>query len=286
MAKKTIVTAALTGAMTPKDINPYIPLTPEQIAEDAYNCWKAGAAIVHLHMRDDEGLGTMDKAKFAQTVKLIRAHEDCDVIINCTSSGSAKPLPQEARMEHFREIPEIEMGSYDAGTMNWGCGMVFDNNPKFLEQLSQCYIDNGVLPEIEIFDMGMIGNSKFYQKKGLLPTPAYFQFVLGVLGGMDATVENLQYLVQHIPAGSKWSAFGIGAGHMPIMFAALAMGADGIRVGLEDNVIMGKDENGERIMATNVKLVERAVLAVKAFGNEPATPAEAREILGIPQLKR
>ena len=189
-------------------------------------------------------------------------------------------------MEHFREIPEIEMGSYDAGTMNWGCGMVFDNNPKFLEQLSQCYIDNGVVPEVEIFDMGMLGNAKYYAKKNLLPNPTYFQFVLGVLGGMDATIENLQYLVQHLPAGSKWSAFGIGAGHLPIMFAALAMGADGIRVGLEDNVIMGKDENGQRILATNVKLVERAVNAVKAFGNEPATPAEAREILGIPQLKR
>ena len=103
---------------------------------------------------------------------------------------------------------------------------------------------------------------------------------------MEASIDNLQYLVQHLPAGSKWSAFGIGAGHLPIMFAALAMGADGIRVGLEDNVIMGKDENGQRILATNVKLVERAVTAVTAFGNEPATPAEAREILGIPQLKR
>lgn len=286
MAKKIIVTAALTGAMTPKELNPYIPLTPEEIAEDAYKCWKAGAAIVHLHMRDDEGQGTMDKAKFAETVRLIRAHEDCDVVINCTSSGSAKPVTAEQRMEHFETIPEIEMGSYDAGTINWGCGMVFDNNPKFLEKLSNCYIEKEIVPEIEIFDMGMLGNAKYYIKKELLPNPAYFQFVLGVLGGMEATVENLQYLVQHLPAGSHWSAFGIGAGHLPIMFAALALGCDGIRVGLEDNVIMGKDENGKRILATNVALVERAVNAVKAFSCEVATPAEAREILGIKPLVR
>jgi len=286
MAKKIIVTAALTGAVTPKELNPSIPLTPAEIAEDAYNCWKAGAAIVHLHMRDDAGEGTMDREKFAEAVRLIRAHKDCDVIVNCTSSGSKIPLTSEQRMEHFKTIPEIEMGSYDAGTINWGCGLVFDNNPQFLEMLGQCYIDHSVVPEIEIFDMGMLGNAKFYMKKNLLPTPAYFQFVLGVLGGMEATVENLQYLVSHLPAGSKWSAFGIGAGHLPIMFAALALGADGIRVGLEDNVIMGKDDNGQRILATNVALVERAVNAVKAFGSQPATPAEAREILGIPPLQR
>ncbi len=281
MTKKTIITAALTGAVTPKELNPYIPLTPSEIAEDAYNCWKAGAAIVHLHMRDDEGFGTMDKEKFAETIKLIRKHKDCDVVINCTSSGSTKPLTPEQRMEHFNSIPEIEIGSYDAGTMNWGCAMVFENNPKFLEQLSQCYIDQQIVPEIEIFDMGMMGNAKYYIKKNLLPDPAYFQFVLGVLGGMDATVENLQFLVKNLPPGSRWSAFGIGLGHLPIMFASLALGADGIRVGLEDNVIMGKDEEGNKILATNVKLVKRAVDAVKAFGNVPATPDEARKILGI-----
>lgn len=286
MPKKTIITAALTGAVTPKELNPYIPLSPAEIAEDAYKCWKAGAAIVHLHMRDDEGNGTMDREKFAETVKLIRAYEDCDVVINCTSSGSKKPLTAEQRMEHFNSIPEIEMGSYDAGTMNWGCALVFDNNPAFLEKLSQCYIDNQIIPEIEIFDLGMIGNSKYYMKKGLLPRFPYFQFVLGVLGGMEATVENLQYLVKHLPEGSRWSAFGIGAGHLPIMFASLALGADGIRVGLEDNVVMGKDADGNRILATNVKLVERAVNAVRAFGNEVASSAEAREILGIKAFER
>ena len=125
----------------------------------------------------------------------------------------------------------------------------------------------------------------YYVTKGLVKTPVYYQFVLGVLGGLEATPENLLNLVQHIPEGSLWSAFGIGAGHMPIMYTALALGGH-IRVGLEDNVVYGKDENGEKIMATNVMLVERAVRAVKDFGNDVATPAEAREILGIKPFVR
>lgn len=285
MAKKTIITAALTGAVTPKELNPSIPLTPAEIAEDAYNCWKAGAAIVHLHMRDDAGEGTMDREKFAEAVRLIRAHEDCDVVVNCTSSGSKIPLADEQRMEHFETIPEIEMGSFDAGTMNWGCQMVFDNSPRFLEKLCDCYQRNDVKPELEIFDRGMLTNVKYYVGKDMLKTPLYCQCVLGVLGGLEATPENLLNLVQHMPEGTVWSAFGIGAGHMPILYTALALGGH-LRVGLEDNVIMGRDESGKKILATNVKLVERAVNAVRCYGNEVATPAEAREILGIKPFVR
>lgn len=275
--QKVIITAALTGAVTPSGYQ--IPETPEQIAEDAYACWKAGAAVVHLHMRDDNGFGAMDAKKFKKTIELIRAHKDCDVIINCTSSGAAHPTDEE-RMQHFKEIDEIEMGSYDAGTFNWMPNVVFMNSPEFLEQLGQLYIDRGIKPEIEIFDSGMLGITEFYVKKGKLPSPCHYQFVLGVPGGMPATVENLLYLKNHIPEGSTWSAFGVGAGHLPIMFATLALGGN-IRVGLEDNVVYGKDAEGNKIMATNVMLVERAVKAVELYGKQVATPAEAREILGI-----
>lgn len=277
---KVIITAALTGAVTPKDLNPNMPLTPQEIADDAYRCWKAGAAIVHLHMRDDQGLGTMDKNKFKETVQKIREHKDCDVIINCTSSGSVTPVTAEQRMEHFVEIPEIEMGSYDAGTINWGCNFVFDNNPQFLEKLGKTYLEHDVKPEIEVFDMGMIGNANYYMKQGSLKAPAYYQFVLGVLGGMEATVENLLYLKNHLPEGAMWSAFGIGVNHLPILFAALALGGN-IRVGLEDNVYYSKG-----VLASNLSLVQRAVDAVKVFGKEPATSAEAREMLGIKPLVR
>jgi uncharacterized protein (DUF849 family) len=276
MADKVFITAALTGAWATKEMNEHLPITPEEIAEDAYQCWKAGAAIVHLHMRDDNGEGTMDPAKYAETIKLIRAHKDCDVIINCTSSGSKIPLKDEQRMIHFRENSEIQMGSYDAGTMNWGCNVVFENSPSFLEKLGNCYNENSIRPELEIFDVGMLGNVNHYVKKGILKDPLCIQFVLGVLGGMDATVDNLMHLVRVKPEGAKWSAFGIGKDHLPIMYAALALGADGVRVGLEDNLMYSRN-----IKATNVSLVERAVKVIKNFDKQIATPAETREILGI-----
>jgi uncharacterized protein (DUF849 family) len=157
------------------------------------------------------------------------------------------------------------------------------NTPQFLQELGDLYRTRGVKPEIEIFDVGMLGVTDYYVKKGHLPAKNHYQFCLGVLGAMPATVENLLYLKNHIPEGSTWSAFGVGPAHLPIMFAALALGGH-IRVGLEDNVVYGKDADGNKIMATNSMLVERAVKAVRAYGNEPATPAEARETLGIPAL--
>ena len=285
---KTIITAALTGAVTPAGYD--IPETPEQIARDAYEAWGLGAAVVHLHMRGEDGLGVMDKERFRETIRLIRSHEDCDVIINCTSSGDSRvsdgsPEGNAKRMEHHRELDGIEMGSYDAGSFNWMPGGVFMNTPQFLQDLGDLYMGRGIKPEIEIFDAGMLGVAEYYVKKGHLPAQNHYQFCLGVPGAMPATVENLIYLKTRVPEGSTWSAFGTGAGHLPIMFASLALGGH-IRVGLEDNVVYGKDEDGGRIMATNAMLVERAVRAVKAFGNEPATPNEARETLGIPALRR
>lgn len=285
LSNKTIITAALTGAVTPAGYN--IPETPEQIAKDAYACWKAGAAVVHIHTRAEDGLGAMNTAAFKEIVERIRAYEDCDVVINCTSSGAtpAHPATDQERYLHHMTVPGIEMGSYDAGTFNWMPAGVFMNTPKFLAELGLAYMEKGIKPEIEIFDAGMLGITEYFVKKGQLSKPCHFQFCLGVLGGMPATVENLLYLKNHIPEGSTWSAFGVGAGHLPIMYATLALGGH-LRVGLEDNVVYGKDEEGNKIMATNVMLVERAVNAVKVFGRQPATPAEAREILGIKPLVR
>lgn len=278
---KTIITAALTGAVTPAGYN--IPETPEQIAAEAYDAWKLGAAIVHLHMRAPDGKGAMDKERFCETIRLIRSCKDCDVIINCTSSGASKahPATDDERMAHHRELDGIEMGSYDAGSFNWMPSGVFLNTPEFLEKLGDLYMERGIKPEIEIFDAGMLDVANYFVKKGHLPVPCHYQFCLGVLGAMQPTVENLLYLVNKIPAGSTWSAFGIGKGHMPILYASLALGGH-IRVGMEDNVVYGVDEHGQKIMATNHMLVERAVNAVRAYGNQPATPAQAREMLGIP----
>lgn len=278
MNDKVIISCALTGAFPQKEKNPAVPYTPEEIADAAYASWKAGAAIVHLHMRDDAGVGTMDKERFRESVRLIREHKDCDVIINCTSSGGI--TTEDKRMAHFIEIPDIEIGSLDIGTFNWGDSFVFDNNPGFLKKLCDVYNQYDVKPEVEIFDCGMLGNAKYYIEKGYVKNPMWCQFVLGVLGGMEATVDNLLHLVRQLPEGTLWSAFGVGTDHLPIMYAALALGGH-IRVGLEDNLYMSRGEK-----ATNPLLVERAVRVVREFGKKPATPAEAREILGIKQFVR
>lgn len=269
---KTIITVATTGAWPTKKDNPNIPLTPEEIAEDVYQCYKAGAAIAHLHMRDDEGQGTMDKERFEKTVQLIR--EKCDIVLNLTTSGDLNAT-DETRQAHLKSI-KPELASYDCGSMNWMHQTVFLNTPSFLEELGHTMQAYNVKPEIEIFDGGMVYNSLYYLKKGVLKGPLHYQFVLGAAGGMAATIENLVFLKSLIPEGSTWSALGIGKGHVPIMLAAIAMGGH-IRVGMEDNVMFNKGELAE----SNAQFVTRAANIIRESGNEVATPQEAREILGL-----
>jgi len=169
-----------------------------------------------------------------------------------------------------------EMASYDCGSMNWQNTTVFENSPKFLEKLGLKMQEAGVKPEIEIFDVGMIYNALYYLKKGVLKAPLHFQFVLGAAGGMPATVENLVYLKNLIPEGSTWSALGIGKGHLPILYAALALGGH-VRVGMEDNILYSKGV----LAKSNVEFVERTKRTVHEFGKEVATPDEARRILGV-----
>jgi uncharacterized protein (DUF849 family) len=274
--EKVIITVAPTGAWPSKKDNPALPLTPEEIAEDVCACRRAGASIAHLHMRDASGQGSMDKEIFKKTVGLIR--ERCDIVLNLTTSGDLKAT-DETRMAHLREI-KPELASYDCGSMNWMHSGVFLNTPPFLEKLAQTMNENGVKPEIEIFDGGMVYNALYYQKKGLLKPPLHFQFVLGAAGGLAATVENLVFLKGLIPADSTWSALGIGKGHLPIMYATLALGGH-IRVGMEDNVVYGKG----RLASSNAEFVERASRLAREAGKEAATPDEARLILGLPNPK-
>lgn len=280
-SSRVIISCALTGTATPKEKNPNVPVTPEEIAADARRAWQAGAAMVHLHMRDGQWKGVMDWERFREAIRLIRSDPDCDVIINCTSSGGPGPdgvYSTESRTAHFLQIPEIELGSFDAGTFNWGDQKEFNNDPVFLKTLADVYQRSGVKPEVEIFDMGMLGNAKHYlQKLRLIQEPLWCQFVLGVLGGMEATPENLQYLVRHLPEGALWSATGIGTGHLPILYSAIALGANGVRVGLEDNLYLDRG-----VPATNAALVERAAKLIRLYNKQPATPAEARQILGLP----
>ncbi|NTW73073.1 MAG: 3-keto-5-aminohexanoate cleavage protein, partial [Eubacteriaceae bacterium] len=228
---KVILTVATTGAWPQKSDTPYVPITPEETADEVYKCWQAGASIAHIHVRNDEGRASMDYEKFDKTVKLIR--ERCDIVLNLTTSGGIG-LDDEIRMKPFMEL-RPEMASFDCGSMNWMHSTVFENHPRFLEKLGPTMKEYGVKPEIEIFDAGMIYNALYYLKKGVLEAPLHFQFVLGAAGGMTATVENLVFLKNLIPEGSTWSALGIGKGHLPILYAALAMDGN-VRVGMEDNI--------------------------------------------------
>ncbi|MGL5436070.1 MAG: 3-keto-5-aminohexanoate cleavage protein [Lachnospiraceae bacterium] len=274
LSNKVILTVATTGAWPTKEITPYVPIDPEEIAEEVYACWKAGASVAHIHVRDDAGKASMEYAKFEETVRLIRAKEDCNIVLNLTTSGGIG-LDDEVRMKPFVEL-KPEIASYDCGSMNWQNSTVFENSPAFLEKLGNKMLEAGVKPEIEIFDVGMISNALYYLKKGILKAPLHFQFVLGAAGGMPATVENLVYLKNLLPEGSTWSALGIGKGHLPIMYTALALGGH-IRVGMEDNVMYSKG----RLATSNVEFIERAKRIVQEFGKEVATPDEARQILGV-----
>ena len=223
-------------------------------------------------MRDEDANGTMNKEKFRETVEMIRSK--CDIILNLTTSGDLNAT-DETRMEHLKELSP-EMASYDAGTMNWAHSGIFLNHPLFLEKLGNTMQEFNVKPEIEIFDSGMFYNAMYYLKTGVLKAPLHFQFVLGAPGGTAATVENLVYLKGLIPKDATWSALGIGAGHMPILYAAIAL--DGhIRVGMEDNVYYAKNQ----LAKSNTEFVERAGRLIREFNKEVASPDEARQILGL-----
>ncbi len=280
MAKKTIITAAVTGAWPKKENNPNVPMTPSEIADDVYECWKAGAAIAHIHMRDDEGNGTMDAAKFAETVKLIdERYPDCDVIINMTTSGDVKS-DDETRVKHIKML-KPEMASFDCGSMNWLNTALFINSPQFLENCGKLFQETNTKPEVEVFDPGMIGNAAYYIKKGVLTLPVHFQFCMGCANGIPGSLKNLIFMKETADelVGSEnytWSTFGVGKSAMDMLYGAVALGGH-IRVGMEDNVVYLKG-----ILAdSNAQLVERAARVIKEYGNEVASPADAREILGL-----
>lgn len=274
--KKLIITAALCGAGTMKSQTPHVPVTPEEIAADAVACAQAGAAVIHIHVRDDAGKNTMQTDRFCHVVGLVReelAKANVDAVLNLTTSGSK--FPEDMRLAHL-PILKPEMCSYDPGSMNWANSYIFANSPQFLEELGALCQKEQIKPECEVFDGGMMGNISYYAEKGFLTGPIHYQFVLGVAGGMPGNADSLAYLLPKMRPGSTWSITGIGRTHLPCMLLGLAEGCDGLRVGLEDNIFLEKG-----VLATNVQLVERACRLGEQAGRSIATAAEAREILGL-----
>ncbi len=277
LSNKRIITVATTGAWPTKANTPNVPITPAEIAEEVYHCWKAGAAICHIHVRDEEEKPTMDFAKFEEVVRLIRERKDCDIIINLTTSGGIG-LKEEDRFRPFYEL-KPEMATFDCGSMNWQYNAIFENHPLFLQKIGPMMQEVGVKPEIEVFDPGMIYEAGYYIKKGILKAPTHFQLCMGVPGGIAANTKNLVFMkdiLDEVAPGSTWSAFGVGKGAMEIMYAAVAMGGH-IRVGMEDNVLVRKGVIAEN----NMVFVERAKRVIEEFQCEVATPDEARQILGL-----
>lgn len=286
MAKsnKIIIQCCLCGAGTKKEQAPTVPYTPEEISDQVVEVAKAGAAIAHIHVREDKvvdgklqvGYKSMSLQKFTETVELCR--EKCnkagvDIIINLTTSGGE--YEDYKRLQHLGAL-RPEMCSFDPNTLNWANAYIFENSPRFLNLLAQEVVKYDIKPEFEIFDTGHIDSAMYYVKKWGIPEPVHMQFIMGVGGAMPGTAENLAFLVNKLPEGATWSVSGIGKAHMPMMLAGLAMGCDGLRVGLEDNIYLSKG-----VIATNVQLVQRAVELSKMAGREIATAEDARQILGI-----
>jgi len=271
--EKVIITAAITGSRITRDVAPHIPITPDEIVQSAIECWNAGAAIVHIHVRDPKtGLGTQDVDLFRQVVGPLR--QKTDLVLCLTTSGiPGRNLPIEERLRPLELEPEL--ASFDAGSINLG-GTVFINTPDFLEAAANKMKEKGVKPELEIFDMGMIVTCLRMRDEGYFEEPLHFQFVLGTPWGSPATPKSFLHLYDHIPRNSTWSIIGIGRGHLPMSMMGLIMGGH-IRVGMEDNIYYQKGE----IAKSNAQFVERIVRIAREYGREVATPAEAREIIAL-----
>jgi len=272
--EKLIITAAITGSRISREIAPHIPITPAEIVQSAVECWEAGAAIVHIHVRDPEtGQGTQSLEIFKLVVEPLQ--EKTDLILCLTTSGiPGRNLPTAERLAPVELKPEL--ASFDAGSINLG-NSVFINSPEFLESAATKMKDLGVKPELEIFDLGMIVTCLRMRNEGKLAEPFHFQFVLGTPWGAPATPESLLHLHRHIPQNSTWSVIGIGKGHLPMSMMALIMGGH-IRVGMEDNIYYSRGV----LAKTNAQFVERIVRIAGEYGREVATPDEARGILSLP----
>jgi len=283
---RVVVSCALTGALTTRAQCSAIPYTPVEIGEEARRAADAGAAIVHIHARNDDGTPTWSPATFRRIFEEVRARSD--VIINF-STGSVG-IPAGERVAHISEL-KPEMAALNMGSMNYAMystkrkEFVHDHvfaNPFhdirfFLEAMNAA----GVRPEMECFDSGHIGNTRPLIDLAVLQPPYQFSLVMGVLGGIPGTVRQLVHQVDSLPNHSHWQVIGIGLEQWKLVAAALAMGGN-IRVGLEDNFYL---EEG-RMASGNAELVEKAVRLARDLGREVATGAEAREILELPMQAR
>lgn len=288
MNDKVIVTCALTGVLASRQQCPWVPYTPAEIAAEAQRAYEAGAAVVHIHARTDEGGPTFEPAVYAAIRRETEAR--CPVILNFSTGGAG---PMESRVAHIREVKPA-IGALNMGSMNYAkfssrrreflFDFTFENTFKDISFLLEVMNEAKVKPELECFDLGHTANIVPLLELGLLKPPLDFSFVMGVLGGVRATPENLLRQAreaQELSPGCTWKTLGISHEQWRMIGAALALGGN-IRVGLEDNFYL--DTAGKEMAKSNGDLVAKAVRMARDIGREPASVAEARKLLSLPTV--
>lgn len=274
--EKLIITAAICGAEVTKEQNPAVPYTVEEIVREAKAAHEAGAAIVHLHVREDDGTPTQSRERFKECIDAI--YKVCPDVIIIPSTGGAVGMTADERLQPTELFPE--MATLDCGTCNFGDD-VFENTMPMMRDFGKRMLENHIKPEYECFEMGHLDTILTMARKGQVPgDPMQFNFVLGVPGCTPATVPNLCWLVNAIPAGSTWTATGIGRHAFTLAAPTIVMGGN-VRVGFEDNLYL---ERGV-LAKSNGELVEKVVRLARELGREVATSEEARKILSLPARK-
>jgi 3-keto-5-aminohexanoate cleavage enzyme len=279
---KVVISCALTGALTTRAQCPAIPYTPAEIAEEARRAAEAGAAIVHIHARTDEGGPTFEPATYAAIAE--ETKKRCPVILNFSTGGAG---PMEGRVAHIAQVKPA-IGALNMGSMNYAkyspkrkefvFDFVFENPFRDIGYLLGVMKEAGVKPELECFDVGHTNSIWPLIDKGLLKRPLQFSFIMGVLGGIRATAENLALQAREAPPDSTWEVIGISHEQWRMVGAALSLGGN-VRVGLEDNFYL--DSNGREMARSNGDLVAKAVRMAHDMGREPATVDEARRMLSL-----
>jgi len=300
--EKLIVTAAITGGASPAG-NPAKPSNPEEIVRATLDCYNVGASVVHIHALNPITSEPEQKAEwFEQAIVPIK--EKCDIIVNVTTGGCVKRVdsdwlykeqPEESVKGRISIIPELsknnkskpDLASFNAGSpvidiynrtkKEFLLKFVMVHSFPDMVYMADIMKENGVKPEIECYDVGMINNAKFLAELGHIEDPPYYQLVMGLLGGIPATVDNLVHMARCIPEGSPWSVCAVGLDEFPMTTMSILMGGH-VRVGFEDNIYLSKGVKAK----SNAELVEKIVRIAKELGREIATPDEAREILHLP----
>lgn len=271
MNTPVMITCAITGAETTREKQPNLPITPQEQAQAARECVAAGASIIHLHVREDDGKPSQRVDRFKESIDAIRAAAP-GVIIQISTGGA---IGESAENRAKPLVLKPEMASLNVGTMNFGDD-VFWNHPKDVVALAERMAQLGVIPEVEAYEAGHLEAGLKLAKQGLIRGPLHVQFVLGVPGGMSGDPRHLVHLVNLLPSeGVHWGVAGVGRFQLPLALQALTMGGN-VRVGFEDNIFYSKGV----IAQSNAQVVERVARMARELGREVATVEVARKILG------